>query len=221
MSTCVKILSQYSVKASTNDQLHLTVSWIRSCLYQRVSKFYQNIPQCTRVRTSFIFLIRILTSAKPRPMTSDISQYRGVKLINIYGYAFFSKIVHMVQEIEPVHFLNIDLGKALTNVKWHFSSPWARACQYQCVCKFVFKIFHTVEEIGFVWLFPNLDLDKASTNDKWHLTIPWATYCLYQCVSKILSNFLIVQKLWSIFAIWLQTNTQLHKLTTNKLTMGK
>ena len=32
---------------------------------------------------------RILTSAKPRPITIDIPQYLGLELVNINAYAFF------------------------------------------------------------------------------------------------------------------------------------
>ena len=48
---------------------------------------------------------RILTSAKPRPITIDISQYPGLELVNINAYTFFCfKIFHTVREIGLVSF---------------------------------------------------------------------------------------------------------------------
>ena len=45
-------------------------------------------------------------------------------------------IFHSVQEIRPFsHFQNLELGKASTEDKCYFATPWARSCQYQCVCK--------------------------------------------------------------------------------------
>ena len=65
------------------------------------------------------FFFRILTSAKPRPITIDIPQYLGLELVNINAYAFFCfKIFHTVREIGLVSFfLNLDVGKASTNGK--------------------------------------------------------------------------------------------------------
>ena len=36
-------------------------------------------------------------------------------------------------------FQNLALGKASTDDKCHFAIPWARSCQYQCVCKILSK----------------------------------------------------------------------------------
>ena len=87
-------------------------------LYQCVYNFYQNITHETRVWARFIFF-RILTSAKPRPITIDIPQYLGLELVNINAYAFFCfKIFHTVREIGLVSFfLNLDVGKASTDGK--------------------------------------------------------------------------------------------------------
>ena len=52
----------------------------------------------------------------------------------------FIKIFHSVQEIGPFSlFQNLALGKASTDDKCHFAIPWARSCQYQCVCKILSK----------------------------------------------------------------------------------
>ena len=50
------------------------------------------------------------------------------------------KIFHSVQEVRPFSlFQNLALGKASTDDKCHFAIPWARSCQYQCVCKSLSK----------------------------------------------------------------------------------
>ena len=52
----------------------------------------------------------------------------------------FITIFHSVKEIAPLSlFQNLELGKASTNEKCHFSISWARSCQYQCVCKILSK----------------------------------------------------------------------------------
>ena len=52
----------------------------------------------------------------------------------------FIKIFHLVEEIGPFSlFQNLALGKASTDDKCHFAIPWARSCQYQCVCKILSK----------------------------------------------------------------------------------
>ena len=65
------------------------------------------------------FFFRILTSAKPTPITIDIPQYLGLELVNINAYACFCfKIFHTVREIGLVSFfLNLDVGKTSTNGK--------------------------------------------------------------------------------------------------------
>ena len=70
--------------APTDGKWFSAITWARSCLYQRVYNFYQNITHETRVWARFIFF-RILTSAKPRPITIDL----GLELVNINAYAFF------------------------------------------------------------------------------------------------------------------------------------
>ena len=67
---------------------------------------------------------------------------------NLFGYILslsmcmqnFITIFHSVQEIGPFSlFQNLELGKASTDDKCHFSISWARSCQYQCVCKSLVK----------------------------------------------------------------------------------
>ena len=46
----------------------------------------------------------------------------------------FITIFHSVQEIAPLSlFQNLELGKASTDEKYHFTISWARSCQYQCL----------------------------------------------------------------------------------------
>ena len=52
----------------------------------------------------------------------------------------FITIFHSIQAIGPFsHFRNLKLGKASIDDKCHFAIPWARCCQYQCVCKILSK----------------------------------------------------------------------------------
>ena len=52
----------------------------------------------------------------------------------------FFTIFHSVQEIGPLSlFQKLDFGITSTNDKCHFAIPWARSCQYQCVCKILSK----------------------------------------------------------------------------------
>ena len=52
----------------------------------------------------------------------------------------FITIFLSAQEIGPFsHFQNSELGKGSSDNKCHFAIPWARSCQYQCVCKILLK----------------------------------------------------------------------------------
>ena len=103
------------------------------------AKFYQNIPNDSRVKFHFF---QIWTSAKPQPIPNVIWQSHGLHLVNIpMCMQNFITIFHSVKEIGPFSlFQNLALGKASTDDKCHFAISWARSCQYQCVCK-IFKIF--------------------------------------------------------------------------------
>ena len=127
------------------------------------AKFYQNIQKVSRDRASFTVFF---SGFEPRPISNDIWQSLGLHLVNINVYAKFhhnsplnSAIFtffriwssaqsrpmlnvilqfHSIQEIGPFSlFQNLELGKASTDEKCRF--PWARACQYQCVCKSLSK----------------------------------------------------------------------------------
>ena len=52
----------------------------------------------------------------------------------------FIKIFHTVKEIGPFSlFQNLALGKASTDDKCHFATPWARSFQHQIVCEILSK----------------------------------------------------------------------------------
>ena len=72
------------------------------------------------------------------------------------------KIFQMVQKLWSIFAncprtdaQNLELGKASTNNKWHLTFPWARSCQYQCVCK-ISSQYSTcaffAEGLGIRWL---------------------------------------------------------------------
>ena len=65
-----------------------------------------------------------------------------VSFDNLMGYILtismcmqnFMTIFHSVQEIVPLSlFQNLELKKASTNEKCHFTIFWARSCQFQCL----------------------------------------------------------------------------------------
>ena len=91
----------------------------------------------------------------------------------------FITIFYSVQEIGPFSlFQNLEVGKASTDDKCHFS---------------------------LVPPFQNLNLGKNSTNFKCHLTISWGTSCQYQCVYKISSQYSTQYKKkrhYHFFRIW-------------------
>ena len=77
---------------------------------------------------------RILASAKPRPITTDIPQYLELELVSINAYAFFFfffffffcfKIFHTVQEIGLVSFFfsKFILRQGLDQWKMTFDGP--------------------------------------------------------------------------------------------------
>ena len=113
-------------------------------------------------------------------------------------YAKFKILFQNVQKMGPVSlFQNLNLGKASTNDKWHLTIPWARSCQYQCVCKISSQNSTQFKRWGH---FQNLVLSKDSTDDKCHFAIPWARSCQYQCVWKIHQNIPNALRVMGIFS---------------------
>ena len=100
---------------------------------------------------------RFWNSAKPRLMANDIWQTIGLDLVNIKVIQNFIKIFHTVQEKEkePVSvFQTLDLGHAATDDKCQLAIPWARACEYQCVCKTQSQYYARFKSKGqFLFLF--------------------------------------------------------------------
>ena len=97
------------------------------------AEVYQNIPLSSRDKAIFTF------SEFGARQSLDRSQ---MSFDNLMGYILsismcmqnFITIFHSVQEITPLSlFQNLELGKASTNEKCHFSISWARSCQYQCL----------------------------------------------------------------------------------------
>ena len=93
------------------------------------AKFYQNIPNGLRVKSS------LFSEFEPR-QNLDQSQ---MSFDYLMGY-IMSISFHSFQEIGPFSlFQNLELGKASTNEKCHFAISWARSCQYQCLRKCLSK----------------------------------------------------------------------------------
>ena len=153
--------------------------------------------------------VSLFSDFEPR-QNLDLSQ---IPFDNFIGYILsismckqnFITIFFTVLEIRPFSlFQNLELGKASTDEKCHFTISWARSCLYQYLRKSLSKystqfkrslslnfitIFFTVLEIGPFSLFQNLALGKASTDDKCHFVIPWDRSFQYQCVCKSLSKY--------------------------------
>ena len=91
------------------------------------AKFYQNIPNGLRVKTSLFSEFEPWQNLDQSQMSFDY----------LMGYIMsistcmqnFITIFHSVQEIGPFSlFQNLELGKASTDEKCHFTISWARSC---------------------------------------------------------------------------------------------
>ena len=116
------------------------------------AKFYQNIPNGWRVKSS------LFSEFEPR-QNLDQSQMSFDYLI---GYIIwismcmqnFITIFHSVHEIELFSlFQNLDLGKASTDEKCHFAISWARSYQYQCLRKSLSKYSTKFKRYGYFHFF--------------------------------------------------------------------
>ena len=65
----------------------------------------------------------------------------------------FIKVFNMVQEVGPAFSDDLDFDKASTDDKWHLAIPWARFCQYQCVCNILSKYYTRFKSKGQLYLF--------------------------------------------------------------------
>ena len=99
-------------------------------------------------------------------MLNGIRQSLGLDLVYINVYTIFIKILRMKLEFGPGSFFRILTSAKPRPITIDNSSiPWTRACQYQCVCIFLFQnIPHRSRDR--VSFFVNLDVGKASTNGK-------------------------------------------------------
>ena len=68
---------------------------------------------------------RILTSAKPRPITIDIPQYLGLELVNINAYAFFlfQNIPHRSRDRASFIFSEFRRRQSLDQWQMTFDDP--------------------------------------------------------------------------------------------------
>ena len=153
-------------KASTYDKCHLQslgLDLININVYEQV---YQNIPNGLKIVGIFSRNVRGQTTSQTvrhNCSMTDKSEFGPrqsldqwqMALDNPLGYISsismrmqnFISLFHSVQAVGPFSlFQNLELGKASTDDKCHFSISWARSCQYQCVCKMqkFIKIFQTV-----------------------------------------------------------------------------
>ena len=115
-------------------------------IWQSLGSYILSISMCMQ---SFITIVhsvrpfslffRIWSSAHPRPMLNVILQSLGLDLaIPLYIIIIISILVSCFPQ-PRVGLQILMLGKASTDDKRHFAIPWARSCQYQCVCKILSK----------------------------------------------------------------------------------
>ena len=114
-------------KASTDDKCHFAIPRARSCQYQCVCK------TLSKYSKRFKNQISLFSEFEPR-QNLDQSQ---VSFDYHMGYIMsismcmqkFITIFHSVQDIGPFSlFQNLELDKASTDEKYHFSISWARSC---------------------------------------------------------------------------------------------
>ena len=73
-------------------------------------------------------------------MKHVISQSLGLDLVNINVYAtVYQNIPLSLRDRAIFTFSEFGARQTSTDDKCHFAIPWARSCQYQCVCKVLSK----------------------------------------------------------------------------------
>ena len=155
------------------------------------AKFYQNIPNCFRVKFHFFFFF-FFSEYEPR-QNLDQSQMSFAYLI---GYIMsismcmqtFITIFHTVQEIGPFSLFRI----------WSSAKPWlmknviSQSLGLDFVnIKVYAKVYQNIplssRDRG-ISRFQNLALGKASTNDKCHYAVSWTRCRQYECVCNFYKN---------------------------------
>ena len=91
------------------------------------AKFYQNIPKGLRVKFHFFSEFEPRQNLDQSQMSFDyLMGY--IMSISMHMQNFIT-IFHSVQDIGPFSLSqNLELGKASTNEKCHFTISWARSC---------------------------------------------------------------------------------------------
>ena len=114
---------------------------ISNVIWQSHRVHLVNISVYAKLHHTIPLSSRIWSTAKPRPMKNVISQSFGLHLASINVYATIHQNIPLSFRDRAIFtfFQNLALGKASTDDKCHFAIPWARSCQYQCVCKLLSK----------------------------------------------------------------------------------
>ena len=116
------------------------------------AKFYQNIPNGLRIKSSLFSEFEPRKNLDQSQMSFDyLLGY--IMLISMCMQNFITSF-HSVQEIGPFSlFQNLELGKASTDEKCHFAISCARSCQYQCLCKSLSKYCTQFKRYGYFHFF--------------------------------------------------------------------
>ena len=93
------------------------------------AKFYQNIPNGLRVKSSLFSEFEPRQNLNQSQMSFDYRYLMGYIMSIFMCMQNFITIFHSLQEIGPFSlFQNLELGKASTDEKCHFAVSWARSC---------------------------------------------------------------------------------------------
>ena len=126
-----------------------------------------------------------------------------ILLISMFTQKFI-KIFHSVKEKGPFsRFQNLAFGKASNDDKCHFAIPWARSCQYQCVCKILSRYFKRFK--SYISLFseyePRQNLDGSQMSFDYLIGYIMS---ISMCMQNFITVFHSVQEIgpFSLYRIW-------------------
>ena len=118
------------------------------------AKFYQNIPNSLRVKFNCFQNLEFEPTQNLDQSQMSFDYLMGYIMSISMCMQNFITIFHSVQEIGPFSlFQNLELRKASTNEKCHFTISWARSCWYQCLRKSLSKYSTQFKRYGYFHFF--------------------------------------------------------------------
>ena len=136
----VSLLSEFEPRQKLN-QSQMSLNNLMGCILS-ISMWMQNSSQYSTQfkRWRHYHFFRIWSLSKPRPMKNVILQSVGLDLVNINVYATFYQNISLSSRDRAIFTFSV-FGIRQSLDRWYFAIPWARSCQYQCVCKILSKYF--------------------------------------------------------------------------------